>query len=483
MLTTKQAAERLGVSSRRVLALVEAGDLAAERFGRSWMIDERSVEERARAPRLAGRPKLGQKHLLSLKPYTLMNRNHAVFDFVYDDERKRVSIERVREGAAWAPIGAGLAGGGKPNGEDFAAWLRRRYMPPLRPEAARLMRAAGVSSTDALMFGSFGLNLSDQYWFKPEGADLDWHDVNFFENGYECVESGLFRTPDSSTPGVLEKRWERIDGIDCLIKGSSSSDEREPYNEALATRLFQRLLDEGEYVPYEIVERGGRTCSSCPTFVTAETEFVPAADVAVCAGITEGRDFYRGYARVLRRQGHRGRADESCEDDRVRPRHWRTSTGIAATSGWCARSRRSTDGAWRRCSTTGRLLLPVPRCASSNRHRFVWTAKPVRGIPLAAACAREGSELVRSAYARRLRRRGARGARPEPFASRGVRRACRPPRPAQHRRRGRRRRRAQRRLGRVRAKGRRLLSKGPSRPAMRSRTAAAGRGRRERLAP
>ena len=155
MLTTKQAAERLGVSSRRVLALVEAGDLAAERFGRSWMIDERSVEERARAPRLAGRPKLGRKHLLSLKPYTLMNRNHAVFDFVYDDERKRVSIERVREGAAWAPLGAGLAGR-KPNREDFAAWLRRRRMPPLRPEAARLMRAAGVSSTDAFMFGSFG---------------------------------------------------------------------------------------------------------------------------------------------------------------------------------------------------------------------------------------------------------------------------------------------------------------------------------------
>ena len=266
------------------------------------MIDERSVEERARAPRLAGRPKLGQKRLLSLKPYTLMNRNHAVFDFVYDDGRKRVSIERVREGAAWAPLGAGLAGR-KPNGEDFAAWLRRRYMPPLRPEAARLMRAAGVSSTDALMFGSLGLNLSDQYWFKLEGVDLDWHDVNFFENGYERTADGPFRTPDSSTPGALEKRWERIDGIDCLIKGSSGSDEREPYNEVLATRLFRRLLEEGEYVPYEMVERDGRTCSSCPTFVTAQTEFIPAADVAVGAGITEGRDFYRGYAAFCEGKG------------------------------------------------------------------------------------------------------------------------------------------------------------------------------------
>ncbi len=380
MLTTKQAAERLGVSSRRVLALVEAGDLAAERFGRSWMIDERSVEERARAPRLAGRPKLGQKRLLSLKPYTLMNRNHAVFDFVYDDGRKRVSIERVREGAAWAPLGAGLAGR-KPNGEDFAAWLRRRYMPPLRPEAARLMRAAGVSSTDALMFGSLGLNLSDQYWFKLEGVDLDWHDVNFFENGYERTADGPFRTPDSSTPGALEKRWERIDGIDCLIKGSSGSDEREPYNEVLATRLFRRLLEEGEYVPYEMVERDGRTCSSCPTFVTAQTEFIPAADVAVGAGITEGRDFYRGYAAFCEGKGIedvRTGLSKMIVCDHVMAnfdRH-RGNFGLVRTV-------ETLDG-WRMAPLfdNGAGFFSRATLRELERERFVWTANPFEEYPL-----------------------------------------------------------------------------------------------------
>lgn len=199
-------------------------------------------------------------------------------------------------------LGAGMEGR-RPNADDFATWLRRRYMPPLRPEAARLMRAACVSSTDALMFGSLGLNLSDQYWFKPEGVNLDWYEVNFFENGYERATEGPLRTPDSSTPGALEKRWERVRGTDFLIKGSSGSDEREPYNELLATRLMKRLLSEGEYVPYRLVERDGHACSSCPTFVTPETEFVPAADVAVCAGISEGRDFYRGYAAFCESKG------------------------------------------------------------------------------------------------------------------------------------------------------------------------------------
>ena len=45
MYTTKEAAQRLGISMRRVNALIASGDLEAQRFGRSWMLDERSVHE------------------------------------------------------------------------------------------------------------------------------------------------------------------------------------------------------------------------------------------------------------------------------------------------------------------------------------------------------------------------------------------------------------------------------------------------------
>ena len=51
MLTTSEAAEILGITPRRVVALIESGDLAAERFGRQWMVDERSVKDRASAPK------------------------------------------------------------------------------------------------------------------------------------------------------------------------------------------------------------------------------------------------------------------------------------------------------------------------------------------------------------------------------------------------------------------------------------------------
>jgi excisionase family DNA binding protein len=54
-LTTKQAAEKLGITPRRVQALIEAGKLPATKFGRDYSIKEKDlklVEDRK-----VGRPK------------------------------------------------------------------------------------------------------------------------------------------------------------------------------------------------------------------------------------------------------------------------------------------------------------------------------------------------------------------------------------------------------------------------------------------
>lgn len=306
MYTTKEAAEKLGISVRRVNALVASGDLQAERFGRAWMLDERSVSERAANRRPAGRLKMGEKDASNLEAYTLMNRNHPVLDFVYNRRTRETADLVPREGAAWKPFGIGLREH-KPNRYDLAEWISARSIPDLRPNLAPALREAALRHAADLMFSTWGLNLSDQYWFKPAEADLDWHDVNYFENGYEgslgtmllTGAKGRFsrpmRSPDAATPGMLAKTWMRLEGTDCLIKGGSSSDNREPYNEVLATKLLGRLLDEGEFVPYRLVELKGHVYSSCPTMANAETELVPAADVLTAFGITEGRDVHRGY--------------------------------------------------------------------------------------------------------------------------------------------------------------------------------------------
>lgn len=45
-LTVKQAAALLGVTPQRVRALIKAGILEAEKFGRDWQIDAESVKKR-----------------------------------------------------------------------------------------------------------------------------------------------------------------------------------------------------------------------------------------------------------------------------------------------------------------------------------------------------------------------------------------------------------------------------------------------------
>lgn len=58
-LTTAEAAEALGLTRRRVLALIKAGLLKAEKPGRDWVVDGGSVEDLKGKDRPRGRPKSG----------------------------------------------------------------------------------------------------------------------------------------------------------------------------------------------------------------------------------------------------------------------------------------------------------------------------------------------------------------------------------------------------------------------------------------
>ena len=50
-----EAAVKLGVIPRRVRQLIRSGQIPAQKFGRAWAIDERTIEEYR--PRPVGRPK------------------------------------------------------------------------------------------------------------------------------------------------------------------------------------------------------------------------------------------------------------------------------------------------------------------------------------------------------------------------------------------------------------------------------------------
>lgn len=49
LLSTEQAAERLGITARTVCRLIERGELPAAKLGRGWLIDETDLELHERA--------------------------------------------------------------------------------------------------------------------------------------------------------------------------------------------------------------------------------------------------------------------------------------------------------------------------------------------------------------------------------------------------------------------------------------------------
>ncbi|MBQ9282270.1 MAG: HipA domain-containing protein [Treponema sp.] len=172
--------------------------------------------------------------------------------------------------------------------QQFRAWWRSRAIPASRQNLMEALETLGNISTEQLVTKSFGLSLSDQYWAKPFDSDLNWKDINFFENDFsDDVGKALFGTldvqdisslslisPDNTSDGWLKKKWIIDDGKRVLLKGGSGEGQQEPFNEVLASAICKRLNI--PHVEYSIAEHEGRYYSACMDFITTETELISA---------------------------------------------------------------------------------------------------------------------------------------------------------------------------------------------------------------
>ncbi len=222
--------------------------------------------------------------------YWLMNKDHRVLEFEYDPSiHAAVSIADFDE-LAWAPP-AILDGEGRTSLNALNRWWRHRGIPASRRHIERLLIALNLDDTTTLTEESLGLSLSDRYWIKPADSSLSWADVNFFDNAFSD-ELGILTletpstsaranlmSPNSTAGGNLQKKWVIEHGKRCLVKSASGLFGQEPYNEVVATGLHRRLLSPCDYVPYTLIRDRRGIYSSCPNFLGADEEFVPAHDL------------------------------------------------------------------------------------------------------------------------------------------------------------------------------------------------------------
>ena len=299
-LTVAEAARLLNVSAPRVYQLISQGALEAEKLGNMWLVSRVSVDARLKFGVHAGRP--AKKRAGSRRQtYTLMNATHEILDFEYDAaEKEFFEADRIHD-ASRAPLGLVSPRGARVSAKALAYWWQHRAIPRTRGGMDAKLAKLGLESPDQIPFVSLGLSLSDQYWVRPQGAQVKWEDINFFDNDFSEDDFGgawLDRvgldSPDNTSEGQLPKAWVVRNGVRKLVKGGTGLNQ-EPYNEVAATRLYGRLLAESEYVLYELDRHGGEAVSVCATFVTRDEEYIPAYYVRQIMRQPNHRSDYQHY--------------------------------------------------------------------------------------------------------------------------------------------------------------------------------------------
>lgn len=220
--------------------------------------------------------------------YVLMNKNNPLCKIIIDNENFIIEkISEVYANKTLFPIGVDVINN-IPQKKSLAKWWANRAIPGSRIGANSFERRYNIKLA-ALPFKNYGLSLSDQYWIRPINEDIEWKDINFFQNNFS-LELGIaffdnsytsnklnYMSPDSTSDGMLPKKWIRDVNNNkiYLIKAGSGPFEQEPFNEYIASQIF-KLLDVVPYVNYNIIHENDKYLCSCENFITEHTEFISA---------------------------------------------------------------------------------------------------------------------------------------------------------------------------------------------------------------
>ena len=141
---------------------------------------------------------------------------------------------------------------------DVESWLRGRAIDSHRTNSRLLKKALRMVSADdvELVLKVNAATITDTYWFRGDGADINYEDVRFRANYFDKLalngDPDSFNQPYSPTPeltniGSYEKCWRLSGGGWWMIKQGS---DLERFSELFICRLGQALgFSMAEYQP------------------------------------------------------------------------------------------------------------------------------------------------------------------------------------------------------------------------------------------
>lgn len=174
-------------------------------------------------------------------------------------------------------------------------WFKGRGIPSWRKDLKKLLEKLNVSSQEELLNKAYALSLSDQYWLKEEGSQIEWKDINFFTNDFEyeayleasldsfssairSTDKNILRSPNNTTDGMLQKGWIIENGNRVLVKGTYTPSKEEPINEWLASQISKRFGF--DYCDYSVEwNENTKLISKCNNFINENEEIISAYDI------------------------------------------------------------------------------------------------------------------------------------------------------------------------------------------------------------
>lgn len=258
--------------------------------------------------------KRSKRNEVNVMKCLLMHKRIPVAEIELDDATG--FIQKIGEiyASEHLPVGVSVKNG-MVDRSDFNAWWTDRSIPASRSGIREALETLEIADTKLLLIRCYGLSLSDQYWIKPDGSDLTWEAINFFDNpfsddigdvlfGTPKKENALnFSSPDNTSDGFLKKRWKIMDGKRCLVKGGSNPFRQQPFNEVIATEIMKRLGI--PHVPYTLIWNKEAPYSVCEDFVDENTELIPAWRVMMTKKKSNSTSVYQHFVNCCEALGVR----------------------------------------------------------------------------------------------------------------------------------------------------------------------------------
>ena len=196
-----------------------------------------------------------------VKKYLLKHKNHEVLEFEMDDEkyillginnilnRERLPFSLIyKDNMAHCIV-------------QLNTWIKSRGLTESRKDLNEIKKLFRTNEKSELIVKSYGVNVTDHFWFHEKDINIKWENVNYFDNPFDEIIVGnnadftidrKVKTPSPNfcVDGSIVKRWIiNENGERVLLKGSRYGIMQEPFNEVIASKIMDEFKI--EHVSYE----------------------------------------------------------------------------------------------------------------------------------------------------------------------------------------------------------------------------------------